>query len=117
MIEKMVVNTAKRGFSSGAAGVIGGLVDGGISAYENIGAYARGEKEGWDAVGCVAKDAAGGVVSGCGGAAAGAAVGTAIGASVLAGTALGPVIVVAAPMAAAIGAGCLISCAWHKLFD
>jgi F0F1-type ATP synthase membrane subunit b/b' len=62
----------------GGAGVVGGLVSGGVAAYDQIGAYKRGEVTGSQAVGTVVGEAAVGVGAGMAGAAAGAAIGSII---------------------------------------
>lgn len=55
--------------------IVGGVVNGGFSAYDQIGAYRRGEVRGSQAVGTVIGETAVGVGAGAAGAAAGAAVG------------------------------------------
>lgn len=62
----------------GGAGVIGGVVNGAFSAYDQIGAYKRGEVTGSQAIGTVTGEAAVGVGAGLAGAAAGAAIGSII---------------------------------------
>lgn len=62
----------------GGAGVIGGVVNGAFSAYDQIGAYKRGEVSGSQAIGTVTGEAAVGVGAGLAGAAAGAAIGSII---------------------------------------
>ena len=62
----------------GGAGVVGGLVSGGFAAYDQIGAYKRGEVSGSQAIGTVTGEAAVGVGAGMAGAAAGAAIGSII---------------------------------------
>lgn len=62
----------------GGAGVIGGIVNGGFAAYDQIGAYKRGEVTGSQAIGTVTGEAAVGVGAGLAGAAAGAAIGSII---------------------------------------
>lgn len=60
----------------GGAGVIGGVVNGGFAAYDQIGAYKRGEVTGSQAIGTVVGETAVGVGAGMAGAAAGAAIGS-----------------------------------------
>jgi hypothetical protein len=60
----------------GGAGVVGGLVSGGVAAYDQIGAYKRGEVTGSQAIGTVVGETAVGVGAGMAGAAAGAAIGS-----------------------------------------
>lgn len=62
----------------GGAGLIGGVVNGGFAAYDQIGAYNRGEVTASQAIGTVTGEAAVGVGSGLAGAAAGAAIGSII---------------------------------------
>ena len=62
----------------GGAGVIGGVVNGGFSAYDQIGAYNRGEVTGSQAIGTVTGEVAVGFAAGASGAAAGAAIGSII---------------------------------------
>lgn len=62
----------------GGAGVIGGVVNGAFSAYDQIGAYNRGEVTASQAIGTVTGEAAVGVGAGMAGAAAGAAIGSII---------------------------------------
>ncbi len=73
----------------GGAGVIGGVVNGGFAAYDQIGAYKRGEVSGSQAIGTVVGESAVGVGAGLAGAAAGAAIGSVI---PIAGTAVGAVV-------------------------
>jgi hypothetical protein len=81
----------------GGAGVIGGIVNGGFSAYDQVGAYKRGEVTGSQAVGTVVGETAVGVGAGMAGAAAGAAIGSIIpGAGTLVGGAIGFVVGVGA---------------------
>lgn len=108
-------------WSARSGGIWGGALSGGISAVSNISAVCNGEKDGWEAAGCIVKDSAGGVLSGAGSAAAATATGAAVAAGVagtaIAGTALGTACIVGAPVVAAIGVGCLISKAWNALWD
>jgi hypothetical protein len=101
--------------------MVGGAVAGGISLISNTIAVANGEKDFGDAACEVVKDTAGGALSGAGAAAAatatGAGVATAIAGTAIAGTAIGTACVVAAPVAVAIGVGCLISGIWDAIFD
>ncbi|MBR4189477.1 MAG: hypothetical protein IKQ55_05885 [Kiritimatiellae bacterium] len=107
--------------SARSGGIFGGAIAGGISAVSNLRAVARGEKDGWEAAGCIAKDTAGGALSGAGAAAAATATGGAVAAGVagtaIAGTALGTVCVVAAPLAVALGVGWGISKLWSGIWD
>ncbi len=81
----------------GGAGVIGGIVSGGFSAYDQVGAYKRGEVTGSQAIGTVVGETAVGVGAGMAGAAAGAAIGSIIpGAGTLVGGAIGFVVGVGA---------------------
>jgi hypothetical protein len=81
----------------GGAGVIGGVVNGGFAAYDQIGAYKRGEVTGSQAIGTVVGESAVGVGAGMAGAAAGAAIGSIIpGAGTLVGGAIGFVVGVGA---------------------
>ncbi len=100
-------------WSARSGGIWGGVVTGGLSVVTNGIDYFKGRKSGWLAAECVVKDAAGGALSGAGAAAAATAMGAAVAAGIagtaIAGTALGTVCVVGAPVAAAFGAGYLIS--------
>ncbi len=81
----------------GGAGIIGGVVNGGFAAYDQIGAYKRGEVTGSQAIGTVVGESAVGVGAGMAGAAAGAAIGSIIpGAGTLVGGAIGFVVGVGA---------------------
>ena len=62
----------------GGAGVVGGVVNGAFAAYDQIGAYNRGEVTASQAIGTVTGEAAVGVGAGMAGAAAGAAIGSII---------------------------------------
>ena len=62
----------------GGAGIIGGVVNGAFSAYDQIGAFKRGEVTASQAIGTVTGEAAVGVGAGMAGAAAGAAIGSII---------------------------------------
>lgn len=108
-------------WSARSGGVWGGAISGGISAVSNIAAVCNGEKDGWEAAGCIAKDTAGGALSGAGAAAAATATGglvaTGIAGTALAGTAIGAACVTAAPVAVAVGVGYVLSRAWKALFD
>ena len=86
-------------------GAWGGAIDGGVSIYKNIRAVHEGRKSTGEATWSVAKDTAGGVLSGVGSAAAYTAVG-----SVFAGTVL-------LPLTAAAVAGVGISALYHSLAD
>lgn len=114
-----VANAAAMAAKSG--GALGGAVAGGISLVANTVAVANGEKDLGEAVCAVAKDSAGGALSGAGAAAAatatGAGVSAAIAGTAIAGTALGTACVVAAPVAAAIGVGYVITKIWDSIWD
>ena len=73
-------NSTVRQFAGrvGGAGVGGGVVNGGFAAYDQIGAYNRGEVTASQAIGTVTGEAAVGVGAGMAGAAAGAAIGSII---------------------------------------
>lgn len=86
-------------------GAWGGAFDGGVSIYKNVRAVREGRKSVGEATWSVAKDTAGGVLSGVGSAAAYTAVGSA-----LAGTAL-------LPLSAAVVTGIGISALYHSLTD
>ena len=107
-------------WSARSGGIWGGAISGGISAVSNIAAVCNGEKDGWEAAGEIAKDTAGGALSGAGAAAAATATGSVVAAGIagtaLAGTAIGTACVVAAPVAVAVGVGCLITSAWKGIF-
>lgn len=77
-ISSQTFNSTVRTFAGrmGGAGIVGGLVSGGFSAYDQIGAYNRGEVTGSQAIGTIAGETAVGVGSGLAGAAAGAAIGS-----------------------------------------
>ena len=109
------------GMAAKSGGMLGGTVAGGISILCNTMALAKGEKDVEEAIGCIVKDTAGGVLSGSGSAAAatatGAAVASAVAGSAIAGTAIGTACIVAAPLAVAIGAGCIISSIWDAITD
>ncbi len=79
-ITSQTFNTTLRtvGGRVGGAGVIGGVVSGAFSAYDQIGAYRRGEVSASQAIGTVTGEAAVGVGAGLAGAAAGAAIGSII---------------------------------------
>ncbi|MDO5318637.1 MAG: hypothetical protein Q4G65_08435 [bacterium] len=108
-------------WSARTGGIWGGAISGGISAVTNVAAVVNGEKNGWEAAGCIAKDTTGGALSGAGAAAAATATGAAVSAGIadtaLAGTALGTACVVAAPVAVAIGVGCAITGLWKAIWD
>lgn len=109
------------GTAAKSGGVVGGAVAGGISIISNTIAVANGEKDFGDAACEVVKDTAGGAVSGAGAAAAasvtGAATASAIAGTALAGTAIGTACVVVAPLAVAVGVGCIITGLWDAIFD
>lgn len=104
-----------------SGGVWGGAISGGLSLVTNTIAVANGEKDFGDAACDVAKDAAGGTLSGAGAAAAatvtGAGISAAIAGTAIAGTALGTVCVVAAPVAVAVGVGYAITRLWNSLWE
>lgn len=116
----MKLNMVKS-FSPRSCGAWGGVVDGGISIYKNVRAVREGRKSAGDATWGVAKDAAGGVLSGAGSAAVGAAAGTATAAcvagSALAGAALGVTACVALPLTTAVVAGIGINSLYHAVVD
>ena len=118
---KQVSVARAAGMAAKSGGMIGGAVSGGISLISNTIAVANGEKDFGEAACCVAKDTAGGALSGAGSAAAatvtGAAVASAVAGTAIAGTAIGTVCVVAAPVAVAIGVGCAISAVWNAIWD
>lgn len=118
--KEVPLSTATR-WAAKSGGIWGGAISGGISAVSNVAAVINGEKDGWEAAGCVAKDTAGGALSGAGAAAAATATGGAVAAGIagtaLAGTALGTACVVAAPVAVAIGVGYGISKLWSAIWD
>lgn len=108
-------------WSAKSGGIWGGAISGGISAVSNIVAVCKGEKDGWEASGCVAKDTAGGILSGAGAAVAATATGSVaaagVAATALAGTAVGTACVVAAPFVVAVGVGAAISSFWKAVLD
>lgn len=118
---KQVSLAKAAGMAAKSGGITGGAVSGGISLITNTIAVANGEKDLGEAVGCVAKDTAGGVLSGAGSAAAatatGAVVASAVAGTAIAGTVLGTACVVAAPIAVAVGVGCAISSIWNAIWD
>ena len=79
-ISSQAFNSTVRTFAGrvGGAGVVGGVVNGAFSAYDQIGAYRRGEVTASQAIGTVTGEAAVGVGAGMAGAAAGAAIGSII---------------------------------------
>ena len=116
----MKLNMVKS-FSPRSCGAWGGVLDGGISIYKNVRAVREGRKSAGDATWGVAKDAAGGVLSGAGSAVVGTAAGTAttacIAGSALAGTALGAAACVALPLTAVVVAGFGINSLYHAIVD
>ena len=118
---KQVSLARAAGMAAKSGGMIGGSVSGGISLISNTIAVASGEKDFGEAACCVAKDTAGGALSGAGSAAAatvtGAAVASAVAGTAIAGTAIGTACIVAAPVAVAIGVGCAISAVWSAIWD
>lgn len=108
-------------WSAKSGGIWGGAIAGGVSAVSNIADVVNGKKDGWEAAGCIAKDTAGGALSGAGAAAAATATGGLVAAGIagtaLAGTAIATTCVVGLPIVAAIGVGSVISKAWNCLWD
>ena len=118
---KQVPLARAAGVAAKSGGVVGGAVSGGISVITNTFALVNGEKDAGEALGCIAKDTAGGALSGAGSAAAatvtGAAVASAVAGTAIAGTAIGTACVVAAPVAVALGVGCAITAIWDAIWD
>ena len=118
---KQVSLARAAGMAAKSGGIVGGAVAGGISVISNTIALANGEKDAGEALGCIAKDTAGGALSGAGSAAVATVTGTAVASAVagtaIAGTALGTACIVAAPVVAAIGVGCVISSIWNAIWD
>lgn len=84
----------------GGAGIVGGIVNGGFAAYDQIQAYNRGEVTASQAIGTVAGEAGVGFAAGMAGAAAGAAIGSIIpGAGTIVGGVIGFVVGVGVGMA------------------
>jgi len=102
-----------------AGGIIDAAMKGGFSAVTNIKAVRRGEKSGWNAAGSIAKDTAGGALSGAGSAAAATATGGLVAAGIagtaVAGTLIGTVCTVGAPVVVAIAVGYGLDKAWAAL--
>lgn len=101
------------------SGAVGAVVGGGISAVTNIVDVINGEKDGVEALGCIAKDTAGagvvGMASGYAATVAGAgaaAVCTALGVTGAAAAAC----TIGAPIAAVVGVGYLVGKAWKSIF-
>ena len=119
-MKSVPLSTATR-WAAKSGGIWGGAISGGISTVSNVAAVINGEKDGWEAAGCIAKDTAGGALSGAGAAATatatGAGVASLVAGSAIAGTALGTACVVAAPVAAAVGVGWAISKVWNAIWD
>ena len=109
------------GMAAKSGGIVGGAVAGGISVISNTIALANGEKDAGEALGCIARDTAGGALSGAGSAAVATVTGTAVASAVagtaIAGTALGTACIVATPVVAALGVGCVISSIWNAIWD
>lgn len=105
--------------SARSGAIFSGAIAGGVSLATNIAAVRRGEKDGWEAARCVAKDTAGGAISGAGAAAAATATGGAVAAGVagtaLAGTVLGTVCVVGVPLVISVGVGWGLSKLWDTI--
>lgn len=78
--------------------IVGGVVNGAFSAYDQIGAFKRGEVTGSQAIGTVTGEVGVGLAAGAAGAAAGAAIGSIV---PIAGTAVGAVV----GFAVGVGAG------------
>ena len=118
---KQVSLARATGIAAKSGGLAGGAVSGGLSAITNTIALANGEKDLGEALGCIAKDTAGGALSGAGSAAAatvtGAAIASAVAGTAIAGTVVGTACVVGAPVVAAIGIGCAISAVWDAIWD
>jgi hypothetical protein len=118
---KQVSLARAAGMAAKSGGIVGGVVSGGFSVIGNTIALANGEIDAEEALGCIAKDTAGGALSGAGSAAAatvtGSAVASAVAGTALAGTALGTACVVAVPVVAALGVGCAISAIWNAIWD
>lgn len=77
----------------GGAGVVGGIVNGGFAAYDQIQAYQRGDVTASQAIGTVVGEAGVGVAAGMAGAAVGAAIGSIIpGAGTIVGGVIGFVV-------------------------
>lgn len=118
---KQVPLSTATGWAAKSGGIWGGAISGGISAVSNIAAVCNGEKDGWEAAGCIAKDTAGGALSGAGAAAAATVTGSAVAAGIagtaIAGTALGVACTVGAPIAAAVAVGAAITGIWNSIFD
>ena len=108
-------------WSAKSGGIWGGAISGGISAVSNIVDVYNGDKDCWEAAGSIAKDTAGGALSGAGAAAAatvtGAAVAAGVAGTAIAGTAAGVAVVACAPAAVAIGVGYGISKIWSAIWD
>lgn len=101
-----ITNGVTRQVVSRVAGssVVGGIVNGGFSAYDQIGAYNRGEVTGSQAIGTITGEVGVGLAAGATGAAAGAAIGSIV---PIAGTAVGAVV----GFAVGVGAGMLADAA------
>ncbi len=108
---KQVSLARAAGMAAKSGGIVGGVMSGGFSVIGNTIALANGEIDAEETLGCIAKDTAGGALSGAGSAAAatvtGSAVASAVAGTALAGTALGTACVVAVPVVAALGIGYL----------
>lgn len=84
---KQVSLARAAGMAAKSGGVVGGAVAGGVSVISNGIALVNGEKDAAEALGCIAKDTAGGALSGAGSAAAATVTGSAV-ASAVAGSAI-----------------------------
>ncbi len=80
MMTSTAFGSTVRQFGGRLAGgsIVGGIVSGGFSAYDQIGAYQRGEVTGSQAIGTVVGETSVGLGAGLAGAAAGAAIGSII---------------------------------------
>ena len=118
---KQVPLACATGIAAKSSGIVGGAMSGGLSALSNTLDLVNGEKDAGEALGCIARDTAGGALSGAGAAAAATVTGTAVASAVagtaIAGTAIGTACVVAAPAAVAICVGCVISTIWDAIWD
>lgn len=101
------------------SGAVGAVVGGGISAVSNIIDVINGDKDGVEALGCVAKDAAGvgvvGMASGYAATVAGAGAAAACTALGVTGAAAAAC-TIGAPIAAVIGVGYLVGKIWNSIF-
>ena len=102
------------------SGAVGAVVGGGISAVRNIFDVINGEKDGVEALGCIAKDTAGagvvGMASGYAATVAGAGAAAACTALGVTGAAAAAC-TIGAPIAAVVGVGYLVGKIWSSIFD